>query len=466
MQKSRLYEVFSAISPKDTKELKKFVASPFYNQRAHVVRLYAYLLNYKLAKDRLPDRRAAFEYIWPKQDFDDHKLRLSMSLLLKVIEKYLIWQELSEEETVVKLKLSQAYRKLGLKRHFTKNMSAIKIAQETTVLRHAEYYQNQYLFFHEQYKFSSEQNRMKGVRLEEVLENFDVAYLASKLKQSCFVLSHQAIYKKEYNFGMLNQVISYIEENDYLKYPAISIYYYVYKALTEEGQNDHFLIIKSLIFEHQKLFPLDEIRDLFLLAVNYCIRQMNKGQSHFAKEGLDIYKEGLKNDILLLNGVLSNFTYSNIVAKAIVSKDFDWAAQFVHEYKPKLEPKHSESNFSFNLAWLEYEQKNYDKALGLLNKTHFTDLLLNLSAKTVTMKIYYELGAFDLLQSHLDAMRVFLSRKKILAYHKEHFSNTIKYAKKILDLPPTDKSLKKQLHVEISAISAIAEKKWLLRQLD
>jgi hypothetical protein len=225
------------------------------------------------------------------------------------------------------------------------------------------------------------------------------------------------------------------------------------------------LTFKSLIFEPQKLFPQDEIRGLFLLATNYCIQQLNKGLQHFAKEGLDIYKEGLKNDLLLLNGTLSNFTYSNIVAKAIVNKDFDWAAQFVHEYRPKLEVKHRESIFSFNLAFLEYEQKNYDKALGLLHKTHFTDLLLNLSAKTITMKIYYELEAFDLLYSHLDAMRSFLNRKTILANHKKNFSNTIKYTKKILDLPPGDKELKKQLQAEIKMVSVIAEKKWLLGRL-
>lgn len=465
MEQSRLFEAFIVLENKDLKELKKFVNSPFFNQRAHVVRLFDFLVECKKRK-KTPVREQAFSFIWPAASYDDHKLRLSMSLLFKVIEKYLSWQQFNEDEISVKLQLGQAYRKRGLARHFTRTIKEVKLLQQQQPLRHAEFYQNRYLFFLEQYRFNSEQNRMEGFQLEEVQENLDITYLASKLRQSCLVLSHQAIYKKEYDFGMLSQVVTYIEEHTYLQHPAISIYYHIYKALIGEEEYDHFIQFKSLLFAHQNLFPTNETRDLFLLATNYCIKQLNKGLHYFAKEGLDIYKEGLKNDVLLLNGVLSNFTYSNIVAKAIVSKDFDWAAQFVHEYKPKLEQKHRESSYSFNLAWLKYEQKDYDEALTLLHKTNFTDLLLNIAAKTIAMKIYYELEAFDLLHSHLDAMRGFLHRKKILASHKQNYLNTIKYLKKIMDLPPADRQKRQQLQQEIKEVSIIAEKKWLLHQLN
>ncbi len=466
MHKSRLFEVFSALNQQNIKELKKFVASPFVNQREHVILLYSFLVREKKRGQQSPDRREAFAFIWPNLPYDDHKLRLSMSLLLKAIEQYLVWQKTNEDQVNVKLKLSQAYRQLGLNRHFVKTITEVQSMQQRQALRHAEYYQNRYSFYLEQYHFNAEQNRMEGLQLEEVQENLDISYLASKLRQSCLILSHQAIYKKEYDFGMLNAVINYIEDHAYLQHPAISIYYHVYKALTTEGDNDHFSQFKALIFAHQEQFPKDEIRDLFLLAANYCIKQLNRGRHHFAKEGLEIYKEGLKNDILLRNGVLSNFTYSNIVAKAIVTKDFQWAAQFVHEYKTKLEPKHQENSYSFNLAWLEYEQKNYNQALTLLNKTNFTDLLLNIAAKTIAMKIYYELDAFDLLSSHLDAMHIFLHRKKILASHKKNYLNTIKYLRKIIDLPLADRQKRPQLQEEISNVAIIAEKKWLLRQLE
>ena len=51
--------------------------------------------------------------------------------------------------------------------------------------------------------------------------------------------------------------------------------------------------------------------------------------------------------------------------------------------------------------------------LELIQQTDSNDLLQNLSAKTLALKIYYEIGAYELLRSHLDAMRTFLNRKKI-----------------------------------------------------
>ncbi|GJM31831.1 MAG: hypothetical protein DHS20C18_08320 [Saprospiraceae bacterium] len=462
MQKSRVFELFDTFSKKEIRHLKKFIASPFFNQRAHVIALFHYLVRCKFQQKIGPTPEKAFEYLFPKQIFDDHKLRLSMSLLHKVFEKYLIWQEVNKEEIRSKIKLARAFRELNLSRHFLKTIAELKNMQTNQAHHNADFYQNQYELFLEEYLFHSEQSRMGDLNLQQVQENLDNAYITSKLRQSCFLLSHQNIYKKQYDFGMLPQMLAYVEQHSLLDKPAISVYYYCYHTLVEPNEYKHFEKFKTLIFKYQSHFPKGEIRDLFLLATNYCIRLMNQGEKRFAKEGLSIYKEGLKNEALLLNGVLSHFTYRNIVAKAIVSKDFDWAEGFIHNYKAYLAEKYRQSTFSFNLAWLEYERKNYDKALQLLNKANFTDLLLNLSAKTIAMKIYYELEAFDLLYAHLEAMKKFITRKDIIAYHKKNYLNTIKFTKKILDLPITNRAIKKQLSKEIESTAAVAEKNWLL----
>ena len=464
MKKSRLYEVFESLSQPELKELRKFVRSPFFNQRGHVVALFDFLEQAR--KNRGPvDRQLAFAHLWPGIPFDDHKLRLSMSLLLKTIEQYLIWQQANRSSVASELLLLSAFKERGLERHFQRSARRLDERLERQSLRDATYYQYRYQLHLERYQFNSRQNRMKGIPLEEVQTNFDIAYLAAKLKQSCLMLSHQAIYNKAYDFGMLIEALAFIERQGYLKYPAISVYYYAYQALTGQKEQDSFAIFKSLIFEYQGLFPKDDIRDLFLLATNYCIQKLNQGHQRFAREGLDIYQEGLKKELLLQQGRLSNFTYSNIVAKAIVCKEFEWAGGFIESYRHLLAPSIQASSYAYNLAWLKYEQKDYDAAMELLQRSHFSDTLLSLSAKTIALKIYFELEAFELLSSHLDAMRSFLNRKKLLAYHRQNYANTIKYTKKILDLPPYASQQRLLLQEEIRATAAIAEKKWLLRQI-
>ena len=127
---------------------------------------------------------------------------------------------------------------------------------------------------------------------------------------------------------------------------------------------------------HGHQFPPEETRDLYLLAINYCIKRLNEGHQRYAWEGLELYKEGLHQDILISNGLISRFSYRNIVAMGLVAEDFSWVASFISNYRSYLPKAHRESMFSFNMARLEYHRKHYDSALQLLQKSEYKDLLL------------------------------------------------------------------------------------------
>jgi len=143
----------------------------------------------------------------------------------------------------------------------------------------------------------------------------------------------------------------------------------------------------------------------------------------------------------------------------------DWVDNFIHEYKEALPKKYRESTFSFNRGRLEYKRKNYDEAMQLLQKAEYRDLLNNLISKTYLLKIYFELGEFTLLESHLDTMKVFIRRKKVIGYHQTNLSNIVRYTKKIITTNLYDKEKKAKLRKEIEVEEILTEKKWLLEQL-
>ena len=465
MQKSRLYEVFSSIADKELKQVGKFVRSPFFNQRDHVIKLFDYMVTCRRELRLMPNKQQAFKALFPNRPFDDHKLRLSMSLLLKAIEDYLCCRQFFGNEIQRKITLAGAYRNMNLPRHFQQTCKVAQQLQSDHPWRNADFYNHQYQLELEQYFYSSTKKRMEAHNLQHVSDTLDTAYLAMKLRHACLSLSHQAVYKTDYHFGLLPALLTHIEGQNLLDIHAIAVYYHCYHALTDPSQVAHFQSFKELIFTKGDKFPETELRELFLLATNYCIKRMNEGEMLFAKEGLDIYKEGLRQNLLQINGILSRFTYQNIVTKAIGTGEYVWAEGFIHQYKSELEPAYQESTFSYNLARLEYERKNYDSALQLLQKSEYKDLLLNLSAKTMAMKIYYEIGAFDLLFSHLDAMRTFIKRKDFIGYHQENYLNTIYFTKKMLELPPGDRRVIASLKKEITGTKVVAEKNWLLEQL-
>lgn len=88
-----------------------------------------------------------------------------------------------------------------------------------------------------------------------------------------------------------------------------------------------------------------------------------------------------------------------------------------------------------------------------------------MGARTLLLKIYYELSEFDLLQNHLDAFGSYLRRKNGLGYHRTNYRNLIKYTNRLLSLNTMDKSAINNFRDSVQAEEILTEKGWLLRQI-
>ncbi len=228
--------------------------------------------------------------------------------------------------------------------------------------------------------------------------------------------------------------------------------------LRDSAEETHFIRFKALLLHYSGHFSYDELHGLYILALNYCVRRINAGAVRFSGEALELYKEGLEKGYLLEDGVLSRFTYHNVVAAGLQSGDLDWVRYFIHDYKNKLEKRYRESSFSFNLARLEYAQRNYGHVLELLQKANYRDPLLNLAAKSLLLKTYHDLGEFDLLQSHLDAMRNYIHRKRVIGYHRTNYLNMIRYTEKLMRLNAWDRKAVDALRDAVQAEEILTEK--------
>ena len=463
MKSSKLLQVFEKLELKDLRELKKWVRSPVVNQRQHVADLFEFLEECQRELKIVPDYETTHRAIFPKENFDEKRLRNSMNLLLKVIEKYFSQKYQKEEQAL--LLLGKAFRKIDLPKHYQQTIAKTRLLQDQSEQRHAEFYLTNYLLEYEQYQWLSSQRRLTDINLQTLSDNLDIAYLALKLRQTCFSLSHQAVFKTDYDFGLLPNFLEVLNKSPYSEIPAISLYYHCYLSLTDSVDETHFRKFKELLVKHSQLFPLQEIRDLFLLAANYCIRRLNDGSPQFAQEALDIYQEGLEKAYLISDGKLSRFTYSNIVTMSLVTQQYDWAIDFAEKYKPALVKDHQESTYSFNLARLEYSRGNLDKALLLLQKSEYRELVLNLTAKSLMAKIYFESEEHEVLTAHLDAMQQFIRRKKVIGYHREMFMNFATFLKKRTELPVFEKEQMANLKIELENFRVIAERRWLMTQI-
>ena len=466
MKNSRLILVIQSLSNKKRRDLTKFVHSNYFNNHSKVAVLWDYLLESIEKFDYVPGRQQISKHIYPKKAYNDQQIRLLCSYLLKTIEKYLVIQHYINDDLKSKVILAQEYRKLNLPKHFSSAVSNVQQVIAKSPFRNADYHSLIYELALEEYAFTSSSKRTENLNLQEVTDSIDINYLALKLRQTCLLLSHQAVFKADYNFGMLEDVIRYIEQQGYLDIPAIAMYYYCYFTVTEPENVSHFNGFKQQIFDLGHHFPQSELRDLFIHAINYCIKQINDGNTEYLNESFDLYREGLAKDIFLNNGRLSRFTYTNIVAAGIKIGELNWVEQFIEDYKPKLERKYREATYKFNKGRLAYEQKNYNTALEMLQQADYKDILNNLIARTLLIKIYYELGEDKLLDSTIDAMKVFIIRKKLMGYHRTTFLNLLSYTRKLIATNPYDQKAKEKLKNQIEGEHTLQEKEWLLQQLE
>lgn len=470
IKNSHLVSILQTFSKKEIRETRKWLHSPIHNQREDVVDLFDYLVSGNhLWEDKFLQKERIFRKIFPLESYNDAKLRQSIHFLLKSLESYLITKQLQEDTIQAKMALVSIYRKRKLTKAFQKTINEVQDLQNSATHQDEQFHRNEYLIQQERYLFLEGQKRRNiPMNLQEMSDALDTTFLADKLRQACLMLSHQKVYRTEYKIGLFQEVMLHIEENDFLQIPAISIYYYIYKAITEGSDQSHFENLKLQIQNNGHLFPPVEIRDIQLMAINYCIGQANRGGGdRFIREAFELFKLGFATEVFIENGSsVNHYTYRNAVAAALRMKEFDWANSFIHDFRDYLDEDYREPFFLHSLARLKFESKRYDEAMRLLITTNFDDLLINLHAKTMLLKMYVELDEDDALEHLLESMRTYIHRKKVMGYHKENYQNIIRYTRKMSRINPFSKKEVSSLRDEIKSANPLTEREWLLEQLD
>ena len=242
--------------------------------------------------------------------------------------------------------------------------------------------------------------------------------------------------------------------------PVVFLYYSMYNLLKNYSELAYQNVKDSLPLQLQQ-FPPNEQRDLILLTINSCIRQWNSGQKAFLQEALRWYQFGIESRALFENGVLSRFTFKNMVVAAISLEEFQQAEQFVVQYQTFLEEKYRENMVNYCLALLYFRQSDYPRAMQLLQIADYDDVLHNLDARRMLLRIYYDLQETDALLSHIDSFKIYILRQEKLGYHRANFLNLIHFVRKIIHANGAKNKLAK-IKEEILLTTHVAEKNWLL----
>lgn len=465
MKNSKLIQVLETLSKIELREFKKYLQSPLHNQRKDVVQLLNSILAKTSANLPLLSKATLYQSLYPNQPYNPVKFDLVISYLFRLLQNYLAWKNWQADSHMIQFHAGQSFAKRGLKVIAKNTFDKLTkdLAQKPN--RNGDYFFKLQQIQWEEHQLSDINSPQDNNEKWVMSATLDHWYYIEKLKHYCLLLSYQQVYPSTHQLPAITTILTTLQTSKAIEIPIISVYYHCAKMLKTPANQDNFLTFRDLLFKNQKTLPSSEFRRLLLMSINFCVRQINNGQRNYLAQLLEFYQVGLATNTLLENGKLSRITYHNIVGTGINSDNLPWTKKFIDQYKNLLEKKFRESTYSFSLARLAYHQKDYNAVLKLLQKANYRDLLLNLAAKTLLLKVYVEQDQDALLFSHLEAMQRYIRRKHIIGYHKKNYLNMIKYTKKMRSLNFFNKKELTVFKKTIQEAEVLTEKSWFLDQL-
>ncbi|NOT37213.1 MAG: hypothetical protein HOP11_07525 [Saprospiraceae bacterium] len=456
-------ELFYALSDAEINNFTKFLRSNTSNSDfVSVIHLLPRLKN----KD-LPDLKLRIHSdIYPDEKYKDVRIRLLFSDLFKELKSF-IHQTILDNDMENELQLLQFFRRRRIDRLF--EIQSEKISQQLTleIPWNEKKYEHQYIQELEKLKYETSKSRYNPANFSTVLQNFEIHVLIQRLRLYLEHLTFRQFGSELKTFPEMETQIRLTLQQDWTSITEVNLYILAIKLFSDFDDDDNYNIFIAQLIELSKHMNLETRKELFSLALNYCIRKINKDHEEYFEKTLQLYEHGVKEEWLLEHGVMNQVTYKNIITLCIRSGKFSLAEEKLLRYKDFVNKKDRESIYQFNHARILKEKGQTRDALILLYSNRYKDPLIEIHARIEMIKIYYEIQEEQLLLNQIKSTEKFINKSEQLGYHKKYYFNFCSYTRLLitfrsnLQLPKKLKELQIKLFKEVEVI----EKSWLSNEV-
>jgi len=466
MLNSKLINILQSLSNDEKRHLRKWFSANFVNKNDAVYKLFYFIDTRRSITELTIKKIRAFEYLFKDELYNDQTMRHLMWQCIEIIEDFLVYYTFVNQRNNKHLLLMSVYQQKNLPLYANESLTKIKKNNEQLQLQDSDYYLEQLQIEKNLYNIATNNTRYASLNIQHLIDKIDEYAVAETLRWSCIALSHQRISGNTYHLQNTSNYIQQIENGLYANNAAVQIYFLLYK-LSKEADDIVFEKLFNALFIYEKNFTETELKDIFLLSINYCISELNVGKQIYAQYAFDLFMHALSKKYLLENNELDRFTFKNIAFIAIKRlKDFKKAEHFIDAYRQYLPEAYREHAVLFTKATLYFEQKDYKKAMRILQQVEFADVLWNLNAKNMLLKMYFEEAEYEALLTFLNSYKVYLKRQKQIGYHQTRYLKVITLCKKLYNNIGASKNNKTKLKQIIIDDNELPEKEWFLEQVN
>jgi len=342
MVKSALVRIIKALTEKELRQVKQVIEK----EKKEVKALFQFLIENLNAGNIVLAKEQAFATIFPGMAYDDAKIRQVMHRLLIPIKSVLLNQQIEKRSMLNQLLLSQVLREKGLWDLAIKELEVAKNLNENQEERTAGYRYFSFLILRELQENLAQQDHRSEMEFQNSYSYLVHAFISGILRTACYIHNHQNLFKKSYELPFLDAILKEVGQNEELKgYAPIGIYFYIYRALTDENDINAFLQFKRLLASASKTFSSSELKEIYQNAINYCTQKINHGHNEMIPVIMDFYETGLDLKIFREGNTIPNNIYRDIVQYGLKNNKAEWVKAFMDHHKPILHPAYREVTF-------------------------------------------------------------------------------------------------------------------------
>ena len=466
MRESKLIKQLKGLDKKELKALKGFLQSPYFNNSEDVTKLLEVISKYAPNYDSLHlKKEKVFKKVYSDQAFRDAKLRNLMSKLSRLIEKYLI-QVYYEKHTNKKEKLLvEIYGKRDTYPIFKQTIQQLlKDLDKQSYLQISQYHDKHALslLLYEHIETKTQDHLSL---ITNSLEALDQYYITERLRIILELKNREKLFSET---NSLN-----IDTYNDLSIKTNSIHTILGQALEIQKNSSEatYFQLKETFLKHSNLLPKQSAIIILRLLLNYGILRVRDKELFFAKECFELYRVGLKNHILLKDGLLQYNDFINMTIFASKLGEYDWAETFLATYSSKLPTAIQENASAIASSFLFFFQDSFTQVIRQLSNFTFQTVNDHILAKTLLIRSYYKLQKEDNsyylpLMSLCKAFENYIRRSNVIHESKKaSYLNFLSFIRKLVQFDYKNANTKNVLLEKINTYKHIFAKSWLEEQI-
>jgi len=377
-------------------------------------RLFNYLKNPKKNVDDT-DKMASYVFKEHSRVNLQKDLHSKASDLYKLLQKWLIQQELKADELTQNQLLSKALKRYKATDAYFETLNKREHLIEKQPTRDSAYHWSQMRLAHARYfnpqtDFSSE---MAEENFTKTVQHLDDFYLLTRLR---YIAERNM---RNYNFDLHGTLTKQEEmlRPSYKKKPLVQLCMLAAKLIQSPDNEIFRTKFSPLMEDYIHLTDPENQGTLATYRINYTSKQTQKGHADFMHDQFAAYKFAIENGYLENEGYLDETHFLNAVTTVAVLQEPKGGKELIEEAANRLQNDSKDIREFANAVVLFY-QLDYAECYEKLRDRKFTNIQTDLRYRSLMAQCMYQLilqdadapDADDLIK-HLDAYQKFLQRR-------------------------------------------------------